>query len=244
MNRMVRIGRNFLRLVRVVVILSGIALICGCLLNLTSCPWRVYSWLATDEYVFPGEPDYIVVLGGGGIPSESGLMRTYYGASAATHFFKTAKVIVALPEEPGQEPSSLALMKRELEMRGVSRNRILAEGEGHNTREQALLAARMLGGDFDRYRLLLVTSPEHMKRSLLAFRKAGFKQVMGWPAMDVSVEVEMTYEDDELGGHWSLAPDVGDALMIRYTFWNHLNYTLKSTREIVALAYYWVRGWV
>jgi hypothetical protein len=82
-------------------------------------------------------PEYIVVLGGGGMPSESGLIRCWYAAMAANHFNR-AKIIVALPGDTTSEKSSVSLMKKELILRGVEPSRIFFEPEGSNTRAQAV----------------------------------------------------------------------------------------------------------
>ena len=65
----------------------------------------------------------------------------------------------------------------ELINRGIHENRILFEQHGTNTRSQALNLRLFHGRLLVRSSLLIVSSPEHMRRSILSFRKAGFKEI-------------------------------------------------------------------
>ena len=55
--------------------------------------------------------------------------------------------------------------------------------------------------------------------------------------------MDVRYETGELGGKRS-APDVGRNLALRYHFWNNIGYMSCCSRELVALGYYWLRGWI
>ena len=225
---------------RIVVPLAGILFIAILAACFTSYPWHAYMWLSKDNATLDRAPDYIVVLGGGGIPSESGLIRTYHGAEEANRF-KDAKVIVALTEDKESRTNFTERMKEELVLRGVSRRRILTEPSGRNTREQALNVAKMV----DHHAVVLVvSSPYHMKRALGAFRKAGFSTVVGSAAYDTSVKSKLAYKSSELGGNALPVPDIGDRIELRYDFWNSLRYAGEAGREWCALSYYWLRGWI
>ncbi len=91
--------------------------------------------------------------------------------------------------------------------------------------------------------MMLVTSPEHMRRSLLCFRKAGFEQVCGLSAFENAAEADFSFRDDDLGRNPVLVPDVGSNLQLRYQVWTHLRYEIMFTREMLALVYYRLRGW-
>lgn len=106
------IGRTLARLL----ILAGLALLVLLTLCFTPVPWRIYRWLGTDSAALYAEPDYIVVLGGGGIPSESGLMRTYRAAEEGRRW-PTARLIVALPGQVGADTSQADRMRAELILR-------------------------------------------------------------------------------------------------------------------------------
>jgi hypothetical protein len=141
---------------------------------------------------------------------------------------------------PG-DPAALQAMIFELELRGVHRSRIVPVNEGDNTRAQALAVARLLAGQ--QARLALVTAPENMYRSVLAFRKAGLSEVSGVPAWDHAMYHEFDYGHREIGGKgW--VPDVSDAPGLRYTWWNYLKLEVTVLREGAAIAYYGLNGWI
>ncbi|NCC49962.1 MAG: YdcF family protein [Spartobacteria bacterium] len=213
------------------------------LLSFSRYPWKMYVWISRDTHVIRTPPEYIVVLGGGGIPSESGLIRSWYAAEDALRYAQ-AKVIVALPDDPDMDASHLDKMVNELILRGVAGARVLTEPQGRNTREQALYIRDMLGPARTRP-VLLVTSGPHMKRSLLTFRKLGFTDIGGCIAEDESVEADLTYDPNDLGGRRNVpSTGVGGNTFIRYRWWNNLQYILWTAREGMAIAYYWLRGWI
>ncbi len=209
------------------------------LLCFTPLPSAVYNWMGTDPGRLPSEPDYIVVLGGGGIPSESGLMRTYYAAQEA-HQYPDANLVVAMPDD-GHSPEK---MEAEIVMRGIAADRILFEESGRNTREQALNTAKLIDADPRTALVLIVTSPEHLKRALMTFRKAGFGHVAGTAAFSTEVESDLAYDGRALGGPDLPISDAGKNLTLRYEFWDHLGKEISLIREFCALAYYRMMGWI
>jgi hypothetical protein len=84
-----------------------------------------------------------------------------------------------------------------------------------------------------------------MYRSVLCFRKVGFRKVDGLAAFSNPIEAGLTYDDGKLGGRrdW-MVPDVGDNLMIRYKFWLQAQNLEAALRESIALAYYKIKGWI
>ncbi len=174
------------------------------------------------------------------MPSESNLMRSWYVAKAAKSF-PEAKVIIAMPGELDDSLSTPQKMKQELVLRGVNSLQILFENEGTNTRSQALACKNMLDTDKP---VLLVTSPTHTRRSVLAFQKAGFTKVNALPAFEDVAEADFTFNDDELGGNKKMIPDVGSNISVRYKLWDYLKYEITIARELLALAYYKIRGWI
>jgi uncharacterized SAM-binding protein YcdF (DUF218 family) len=126
----------------------------------------------------------------------------------------------------------------------VGPNRILFEGEGRNTREQALKVRDMLGTYAPEQRIMLVTSPSHIRRAVRSFRKVGFQEVAGWGAENIAVEYDMSIKDDELDDSTTVIPDAGGNISLRYVIWNNMIYLNRSVREYFALFYYWLRGWV
>ena len=233
--------KKLTRFVKALLIAAGVVVIGLVALCFTPEPWHLYRWLGRDSFALNQDPDYIVIMGGGGIPSESGLMRTYEGAVAAK-LFPHSKIIVALPSGSSTRASDAYRMRHELIIRGVRTKRVIYELNGRNTREQVMEVAKMI--DPASNRVLLVTSPEHVKRALKAFRKIGCKQIAGRPAYQASINSDLLYHADSLGGSSIPMPDVGEDLMLRYTFWNNVRYLSDSARELCALGYYWLKGWV
>lgn len=221
---------------------AGIVFLLALAVACTPLPRRAYNWLGRAPEGADA-PDYIVILGGGGIPSDSGLIRTYYGAAAAA-LHPAARVVVALPYEGRLEDSSTGRMVDELVLRGVARDRILVESRGRNTHEQAVRTAELVDALPGEARLLLVTDPEHMRRARLSFRKAGFTQVYGRSAFRKPIESDLTRDDrpDFMLGR--LLPKVGHRMLWRYGFWNNLLYECLCAREWAALAYYRCMGWI
>jgi uncharacterized SAM-binding protein YcdF (DUF218 family) len=222
----------------------GVIALVPIILAFTTYPGRMQHWLASDSARLKERPEFVVLLGGAGIPSQSGLMRTFCAAEQARKHTE-ARVIVVLPSDAQDEDSDIARMKNELVMRGVATDRIVLKYQGRNTREQALQVAKLLGKGFGDRRLLIVTSPYHMKRALLTFRKAGFGQVAGVSALEQTQPVEVRYKSQELGGKpIPLAPDMGQNTFLRYGFWYNLGAEVTFASELSALFYYWARGWI
>ena len=174
------------------------------------------------------------------MPSQSNLIRSWYVEKAAKNF-EDAAVVIAMPGDISDRLSTPQLMKKELILRGIDSTRIIFESIGTNTRAQALNCQGIIKMQSS---ILLVTSPEHMRRSVLCFKKTGFEKVNALPAFENAVEADLTFEDDELGGNKILIPDVGKSINMRYQLWNHLKYEILIVREMVALTYYKLRGWI
>jgi uncharacterized SAM-binding protein YcdF (DUF218 family) len=240
MNRTRTKSIVFLRILRNLAAGFGIFFLACVILALTEQPYWAYHWLGTSKAEMKWKPEVIVVLGGGGMPSQSNLMRGWYAVKAAESF-PEAKIIFAMPGDISDSLSTPELMKIELEVRGIQAEKIGFEPDGTNTRAQALNCAKLIDVKTP---VLLVTSPEHMRRSVLCFQKAGFEKVNGLPAFENATEADLKFEDDKLGGNKTLVPDVGENINARYQLWNHLKYEILIAREITALAYYRLRGWI
>ena len=207
------------------------------LLSLTDVPFYAYHWLGVSNSKLSGKPDTIVILGGSGMPSPDGLIRTYYGAEAAKQF-SDAKIIIALPFNEHDSLRQLQLMAHELIVKGIDSMRIKFEPFGFNTHSQAVNIANMFGSDKSAVSLLLITGPEHMYRAVRTFRKAGFVNTAGVATFENPVDEEMAKDKDK-------AKDTRiKSLALRYNMWSYLNYELLVMREYVAICYYKVKGWI
>jgi len=186
----------------------------------------IESWLKVPDADSMGIPEYIVILGGGSIPSDTGLMRTYYGATHSIAF-PEATIIVALPADEDPETSSVGRMKDELVLRGVPASSILMETKGRNTHEQAEGIRAMLGPGALDTTVHIVTERSHLRRSVLCFRKAGFSHVFGIGTHNTGAEA-----------------DVGAGTFLRYTLWTNLQLQIRVLREMIATGVYKLRGWI
>ncbi len=234
-------GKLF-NLLKILLISSGSLFIVFCILAFTTLPFWAYYSLGTANSKITHPPAIIIMLGGAGIPSGDGLIRSFYTAKLATAN-PGAQVIIAMPGDVTDSLSAPRLVKNELTLRGVNPQLIVFEHTGRNTREQAQKLAVGKTSEQLQQPVTLVTSPEHMKRAVLAFRKCGFTVVSGFPAFEYSLDADLTFSDSDLKGN-KLAPPIGKNLQIRYQFWNHLKYEILVIREYFGLSYYKLRGWI
>lgn len=207
------------------------------ILSFTDLPYYAYHRLGTVNATLDRSPGVIVLLGGSGMPSPDGLMRTWQTAEAALTYPK-AGIIIANSSRGDEYLSQLRLMAKELLVKGIDSARILFEPAGYNTRSQAVNIAAMLDKQKDTIAVLLVTSPEHMYRSVRTFQKAGFAHVGGSPAFEKPIDEESATDRDGAGDLRVRSLD------IRYNMWNYLKYELIVLREYSAVIYYRLKGWI
>lgn len=205
---------------------------------LTPAPFYLHHALGND----PGpkgdgtfEPDRIVLFGGAGMPSESNLIRLYYTAEAAQHY--GVPVLIVHPEDAVCRTE----MTRYLTQSGLPEHRISYMDRGSNTRSQALELAQSEPG-LTQARLLVVTAPEQVRRTIKTLRKAGFTQVHGLAAREATVDFDLSLKDKELQGN--RAVPTMESTNLRYTFWNYLKLEITCFREYFALVYYRIKGWI
>jgi len=208
------------------------------LLSFTTLPFWMYYHLGTSAKKLVNPPEFIVIMGGGGMPSKSGLIRTYYTAMASKNY-PDAKIIIALPGDTTDTTSSVYLMKKELTERGINQKKILFESKGTNTRSQAIEISKRIDSESS---VLIITSPEHLYRTVKAFEKVGLINSGGIPAFEKAIEASLIFNDKELGGNKNI-PDIGNNTQLRYQFWNHMKYQIIVYREYFAIAYYKTRQW-
>jgi uncharacterized SAM-binding protein YcdF (DUF218 family) len=118
-------------------------------------------------------------------------------------------------------PESMAMQRALIDL-GVRPDRILLESESKNTRDEAVIIKRMLA-ERGVTRFVLVTSPLHMGRSMLAFEQQGMHPI---PSPSSLVP------ERSIRGNRFLPSDlwlrIGDAVFY----------------EWLARGYYWWRGWL
>lgn len=209
-------------------------------LSFTDQPFWAYHWLGTSNSKIENVPDYIVVMGAGGMPGPAGLMRCAYAAEAAK-IFEDAKIIVAMPAlKNGFLESDCYKMQEEICRHTVSCDRFLYETNGTSTYTQAVRIYEMLKTD-PRKNLLIVTSPEHMYRCILTFEKCGFENVDGMPAFQASINSNLLFTHEEQAKR--VIP-LDRSISVRYKMWSYFKLQIDVAREVFALLYYKIKGFI
>lgn len=189
-------------------------------------PDTLVEWLTGENLAASNQPRYVVVLGGSGMPSGSTLLRTWRAAQFG-HSLTGATFIVSLPADESPETSSVGRMRDELVLRGIPAELIQMETRGRDTHEQAVNALQLIGAEHAGDAVVIITSGYHMRRALLCFQKAGFKNVTGVFATSASAEAEA-------GAH----------RFLRYGMWTNWASEVEISRELTALFVYKLRGWI
>jgi uncharacterized SAM-binding protein YcdF (DUF218 family) len=221
-----RLRKIIWRLARVLDSLAAVIILLLVVGAVTGPPQGIVEWLEAPELAPQETPHTIVVLGGGGIPSGSTLLRTYCAAQYGKNLTGTT-FVVSLPADGDPDTSSVGRMRDELVMRGISPEMIRMETHGLNTREQAVNIQRMLGPEAFNQPILIITSGYHMRRALTCFQKLGFNQVSGLLASEIGAEAEI--------GPWG---------WLRYGLWSNLEREIGILRELAALETYRLEGWI
>ncbi len=241
--------RILLRTLRIALMSVGLLALLFIAVQFSPLPWRAYKGLWKVPSPSTESPTHILVMGGSGIPGESGLMRTFYAAQAAREH-PDADLFIAMPLGAADSPASQAY-RDEIQLRGISAERIHILEGGRNTREQALRLAELLAKETHDTCVLIVTSPEHTRRTAAAIRKTCEVPLHAFPAFPISLEDPLPWSAAELDTPEAApatpliaVPDIGSSMRLRYTLWANLRYTHEAFREYAALFYYRLRGWI
>jgi uncharacterized SAM-binding protein YcdF (DUF218 family) len=212
----------------VVAALSTVAIVpyaVGCLLA-----WGYHPFTPVDV---GGGPSAIILLGAGDVDITGRDSHiTMPMPVEAAYILEARRVFGLLPESwiitsGGPAPDVIAgqpssvVMREQLVRLGVPPERIVLESASHNTHEEAVLIAPMLRARGIQ-RVVLVTSPTHMRRALGTFRAAG------WNTVPATATDPRRPRDR---WQWVLPTDEG------------LDATSDVVHELVGIPYYWLRGW-
>ena len=173
------------------------------------------------------------MFGGAGMPSEDNLMRLYHTAALAKHF--DIPVILVHPKDSLCQAEMTRLLRQD----GVDNIEYMTSGT--NTRSQCVELMEKYPQLADQP-LLVVTSPEHVKRTVKCLNKVGFTNVYGKAAYPATVDFDLSLKKQKLGGNEAI-PSV-ESTKMRYTFFNYLKLEVTCLREYCALAYYRIKGWI
>ncbi len=213
----------------------GILFFTMLVLAFTSAPFYMHYRLGQDpnDDVEVSNPQLVMMFGGAGMPSEDNLMRLYHTAALARHF--DVPVLLVHPEDSLCQSE----MTRILRQGGI--DSILYMTEGANTRSQAVELMNTYP-ELSEKELIVVTSPEHVRRTVKCLNKVGFQNTIGKAAYPATVDFDLSLKKQKLGGNEAI-PSV-ESVKMRYTFFNYLKLEITCLREYCALAYYKIKGWI
>lgn len=220
-----------------ILLTSGIIFLILSTLAFTRIPFDVQLWLGTSESKYSFTPDYIVMMGAGGMPEGENLIRLFYTLQEA-RIYPEAKIILA----QSLDTAVSNYMKAELVEHSIDSARIFVENSGTNTRSQALAVSNDFKEALEK-NVVIISSPLHIRRAVKVFRKIGFRNVGGEGCFAQSVFPDLAYNHSKIGGKRYL-PDVSSSMKIRYSFWNYFGIEIGCLREFCALFYYKLNGWI
>lgn len=229
-----------LKPIKFLIFILGISFAGMILLSFTSVPFKIYHFLGTSQGKISFKPDYIILMGAGAMPGPGNLMRSYFTLEAS-RAFPEAKVIIALPADTSSLADSHAgRLSSFLVSRGLDTARIFHETRGTNTRTQACEIYHLLKKN-NSLKLLIVSSPEHIYRSVLTFRKCGFQYVSGLPCFEGSFSADLLLTEKEKRDPLK---SLERSVKLRYNVWNYLILQIVLLREFTAIGYYKLKGYI
>jgi uncharacterized SAM-binding protein YcdF (DUF218 family) len=235
-----RFWRRLRKLATRVLATIGVIALLMLVLSFTSLPFHAYHRLGTSGDDLQQTPDYIVVMGAGAMPGGAALMRCHYAALAAKSFPK-AQIIITMPAAAGDFLNSTGYeMYQQMALYGIAPDRFRFETKGTNTHTQAC-SIRLMHGITINDVLLIVTSPEHIYRSVQTFSKCGFTNVSGLPAFQAAFDTKLLLDPDERD---KVITQPDRNVSLRYNVWNYLKLEIDVLREYVAIAYYKIKGYI
>ncbi len=200
------------------------------------CPLGSWALLPLENRYAPPsmkKVDGIIVLTGdenGTLSEKRGLPLA--GASAQRHLtmlrlakrYPTAKIVVVGDPFPLRKSKMAAkdIVAASLESAGIPASRVIYELKSRTTRENAVLAKKLVKPKEDEV-WLLVTSAYHMQRAFLSFEKEGW-EVVPYPGE------YLTYSGDPE----TFKPDLA----------RQMRFLSRAVHEYVGLGVYWMKGWI
>lgn len=209
--------------------------------SFTDLPYFAYHRLGTSQIDMNiTQPDYIILLGAGGMPGGENLIRIHYATKTALNY-PSSNIIIALPADSADfRASDHYKIFQALMAASIDTSRIISEYAGFNTYSQSKRIAEII--QTRDAQIILITSPEHMYRSVLTFRKTGFKHVNGIPAFENHFEESLLHSEEKKANPDSKKP--AENIQLRYNMWSYLQYEIKVIREYTAIAFYKLKGYI
>jgi uncharacterized SAM-binding protein YcdF (DUF218 family) len=228
------------KIAKIFVFVWGVFSLLLLIISFTNLPfWAIYHLgVSKSEYQF--KPNYIVLMSGAAYPSKSALLRTYY-TKLAIEKYPNAQLVIALPCDLEDSLNSSVKIQKALTV-DTAKTKILFENKGTNTRSQALFIKENLNISLGE-KILIITAPENMYRTICTFKKIGYQYLGGLPTFEKNFQISLNFDADKTGvKNW--IPNVGKGTQLRYQFWNHWIYEIKILREYTAIIYYKLNDWI
>ena len=229
-----KIASIFIRILKTLLLVLGGIFLLLLILSLTSIPYYAYRSLSLYKQQITEEPDAIILMGGSGIPSPKDLIRLYYTTIAAKEN-PNAKIVIAMPFHASESNEKREVIVQKIKLEGIDTNRIIWENQGFNTRSQVVEISNLIPKSS---RIMVVTTPDHMYRSIRCFEKVGFEKVASLPTF------EFPPDENELLSKKDTDITEMQNLNLRYNMWSYLQYEIMVIREYTAITYYWLHGWI
>jgi uncharacterized SAM-binding protein YcdF (DUF218 family) len=99
------------------------------------------------------------------------------------------------------EPTEARFLLKELLRNGVKKEDIIVEADSRNTFENALFSKKILDSLQLQQPFVVITSAQHMPRSMMVFRHAGFINPVAYPCDYKVIDARFSFED-------SFIPDI------------------------------------
>ena len=223
------------KIIKILIFVLGILFFLMLALAFTSAPFYCYFNLGQnpDKEAQITQPQRVIMFGGAGMPSEDNLMRLYHTAALAQHF--DTPVILVHPKDSLCQAEMTRLLRQD----GVDNIEYMTSGA--NTRSQCVELMEK-HPQLANQPMLVVTSPEHVRRTIKCLTKVGFTNVIGKAAYPATVDFDLSLKKQKLGGNEAI-PSV-ESIKMRYTFFNYLKLEITCIREYFALGYYRIKGWI
>jgi uncharacterized SAM-binding protein YcdF (DUF218 family) len=210
----------------------GLTFLVFLFLAFTDIPFWVRYHLGSYESEVRCEPDYIVMMGAGGMPGPDNLIRAFYTAYAANTYPESNIYVAIASWNPNDKYSPAGRIKEELLQKNIDSNRIFFDTLGINTYEQSKNIFEEINNSESC--ILIVSSPEHIYRAVKTFEKTGFKKVHGLSSYETDIPEELLKNKKQKGKKGMLG--------LRYNFWTQLKYEIIVARELIAITYYKITG--
>ena len=168
----IHVMRHLRKIIKIIFLSLGIVFALMIALAFTSAPFYMHYHLGQNPNgnVTITQPRQVVMFGGASMPSEDNLIRLYHTAALARHF--EIPVLLVHPED------SLCQAEMTRLLRQGNIDSILYMTEGANTRSQALQLMAIYP-ELAEEQFIVVTSPEHIRRTVKCLNKVGFPNVIG-----------------------------------------------------------------